>query len=65
MNCENRSECVERGCAVRIFPDGRVTPCLNHFNSFSSENAFVNLETAYRALEIRDSVLLLSDGNCK
>ncbi len=56
MNCEKRKECVERGCAIRIFPDGKVTPCLNHFKSFSSENAMENLEVAYRALEIRNDI---------
>lgn len=65
MNCEKRRECVERGCAVRVFPDGKVTPCLNHFNSFSSESTLKNLETAYQVLEIRDSILLLSDENCE
>ena len=57
MNCEKRGECVERGCAVRIFPDGKVTPCLNHFKLFSTQNILANLETAYRALEIRENDL--------
>lgn len=54
IHCEKRRECVERGCAIRIFPDGKVTPCLNHFKSFSSENIMRNLENAYRALEIKE-----------
>lgn len=61
MNCEKRSECVERGCAIRIFPDGKVTPCLNHFKSFSSGNVLENLEAAYHALEIRENILLSND----
>ncbi|MCI9411124.1 MAG: radical SAM protein [Eubacterium sp.] len=56
MNCEKKRECVERGCAIRIFPDGKVTPCLNHFKSFSSENIMENLEVSYRALEIRNNI---------
>lgn len=57
VDCEKRGECVERGCAVRIFPDGKVTPCLNHFKSFSSGNILSNLEMAYQALEIEENVL--------
>lgn len=58
MNCEKKHECVERGCAIRIFPDGKVTPCLNHFQIFSSENILENLEAAYHALELRADIIL-------
>lgn len=58
LNCEKKHECVERGCAIRIFPDGKVTPCLNHFQIFSSENILKNLEAAYHALEIRTDTIL-------
>lgn len=61
MNCEKKYECVERGCAIRIFPDGRVTPCLNHSQIFLSENVLANLEAAYHALEIRTDILFLND----
>lgn len=61
MSCKNREKCVERGCAVRIFPDGKVAPCLNSFNSFSSERTLENLESAYYALEITDNNLLSCD----
>lgn len=58
LNCQKKYECVERGCAVRVYPDGRVTPCLNHFQIFSTENILENLEAAYHALEIRTDTSL-------
>ena len=52
MNCKKKKECVERGCAIRIFPDGTVTPCLNQFKYFTSKDVIANLETAYQVMQI-------------
>lgn len=53
LHCEKKSKCVERGCAVRVFPDGKVTPCLNQIESFSSDSVLLNLKKAYYAMGIQ------------
>lgn len=53
VKCERKNECVERGCSVRIFPDGRVTSCLNQYITFSSINVQQNILDAYDALKIK------------
>lgn len=50
--CDRREECVERGCSIRIYPDGTVTPCLNQFKSYTSDDVIANLEAAYQAMQI-------------
>lgn len=65
MQCEKKAECIERGCAVRVFPDGKVTPCLSQLKSFSSNNVFANLEKAYRSLEIGNIEFSNSLAHCK
>lgn len=53
MKCAKRDTCVERGCSIRIYPDGKVTPCLDHYKCFMSDNVQLNLESAYQALDIK------------
>lgn len=52
MLCNRREECVERGCSIRIYPDGTVTPCLNQFKRYVSDDVMANLEAAYQAMQI-------------
>ena len=52
MYCDKREECAERGCSIRIFPDGTVTPCLNQFINYTSNSVIANLEFAYKAMQI-------------
>lgn len=56
LHCEKKLECVERGCAVRIYPNGTVTSCLNNFNIFSSNNIRQNIVDAYQSLEIIENL---------
>lgn len=51
--CNKKNECVEKGCSIRIFPDGKVTPCLNQFLCFTDESIETNLINAYQAMEIK------------
>lgn len=52
IKCEKKNECVEKGCSIRVFADGKVTPCLNQFLSFTEESIETNLINAYQAMEI-------------
>lgn len=45
--CETRNSCYERICAVRVYPNGLVTPCLNGHISFSQQTTTEKLTTAY------------------
>ena len=52
INCDCKNECIERGCAIRVHPDGIVSPCLdNHiiYNEFGIKRC---LERAYADMEI-------------
>jgi len=53
VKCERKNECVEKGCSIRVFPDGKVTPCLNQFLCFTEESIETNLINAYKAMKIK------------
>ncbi len=48
--CQKKLSCVEQACAIRVYPDGSVSPCLDKFIAFSSSNAYQNIIDAYNRL---------------
>lgn len=47
-DCDVQETCYERVCAVRIYPNGMVTPCLNGHVTFSDEGLIDRLTKAYK-----------------
>lgn len=45
--CINSSSCLERICAVRVYPNGNVSPCLNNTISFSKGTIQQRICSAY------------------
>ena len=57
--CQYQHTCFERVCAVRVYPDGVITPCLNK-NIYSSQTTLLaRIEDIYSAIseEIYDLLL--------
>ncbi len=52
LDCEHKKFCIERGCAVRIYPNGEVSPCLDKYISFNQKCVRQCIECAYAAMEI-------------
>lgn len=52
QQCKDSLSCFERICAIRIYPDGTVTPCLNHEVRLAQEgaNMFQKVRDAYDVL---------------
>ena len=50
--CLKRDICVERGCSIRVYPNGNVTPCLNNYKIFNSRDVKENILSAYQFAEI-------------
>lgn len=46
-NCNYKENCVERGCAIRVYPNGDVSPCLNNHYLFTEHDIRENIEKAY------------------
>lgn len=47
-SCNNKTNCIERGCAIRVFPDGKVTSCLDSFKVLDSNDVKRNIIEAYK-----------------
>lgn len=43
--------CYEYGCAIRVYPNKIVSPCLNNFYLFYSNSLKNNITSAYRLIE--------------
>lgn len=57
--CECSSDCLERVCAVRIYPNGVVSPCLNQHIKFENGDLFERVKKAYDLLRIDTSELIM------
>ena len=51
-DCQNRDKCVERGCAIRVHPNGDVSPCLDNHKLYNEWSFSSNLKKAYEDMEI-------------
>ena len=49
-DCGERKECFEKVCAVRVHPNGLVTPCLSVNNNVNSENVIDDIIRVYANL---------------
>ena len=47
LSCPQRKNCTERGCSIRVFPNGWVTPCLNNYKVFDGNSVKKNIIDAY------------------
>lgn len=56
-NCNEYSECLEKVCAVRVYPDGSVTPCLSKHYYFKESDIEKNIIAAYRLFDQDESIL--------
>lgn len=54
ISCPRKMECVERGCAVRVYPNGSVTPCLNGYKVINSGTVRENIIEAYRMIKCEE-----------
>lgn len=48
--CKQISSCFERICAVRVYPNGTITPCLNHEIVANGEFIKDKIQNAYQLL---------------
>lgn len=48
--CAESINCYERVCAVRVYPDGTVSPCLNKVISFSNKSLSDKIKNIYALL---------------
>lgn len=48
--CKHILSCFERICAIRVYPDGTVTPCLNHGIIADGEGIKDKIKNAYQLL---------------
>jgi len=55
--CEKASECHERICAVRVYPDGAVSPCLNRQYRCQAGDIGERIKEAYSLLR-KDGYML-------
>ncbi len=49
-NCVYASNCFERVCSVRVYPDETVTPCLNHTIVATGKHLVDKIRNAYQIL---------------
>ena len=56
QNCKYSICCYERICAVRIYPNGVISPCLNKTISFSNETLLDNIEKAYALFDREETI---------
>ena len=49
--CKQYGQCFEKVCAVRVHPDGMVTPCLNRMISFEGQTVHRRIEAAYKTIK--------------
>jgi len=50
-SCELAATCFERICAVRVYPNMLISPCLNSSQFFNNGNLRARIESAYALLE--------------
>lgn len=60
-DCNVQETCYERICAVRVYPNGLVTPCLNSHVTFSGESVKDEITKAY---ELFAPCNLISEETC-
>lgn len=52
LNCALKKECVERGCAVRVYTNGDVSPCLSNHILYQDIALINSIKKAYDDMEI-------------
>lgn len=64
--CPHNIRCAERVCALRVYPDGHVSPCLNNYVASSQKTAYDQILDIYPKLgvDIADlySIVLKNEG---
>ena len=50
ISCPHISKCYERICAVRVYSDAFVTPCLNHYISTNEDSFLNNVKEIYNQI---------------
>lgn len=50
-SCEDNKECFEKICAIRVHPNGLVTPCLNKKICLEGENTYQTIKDTYYYLQ--------------
>lgn len=61
-NCDYKRDCFERVCAVRVYPDGTVSPCLNNTLAATQGTTFEKIENIYQKIEQEYSLLMFLVG---
>lgn len=56
-NCNNSTNCLEKVCSVRVYPDGGVSPCLSRYYYFNQSNVEENIFNAYQLFEQDENLL--------
>lgn len=51
-NCSNSSNCNEKVCGLRVYPNGNVTPCLDGFIQSSKATVLERIEELYPQLDV-------------
>ncbi|MCL2047401.1 MAG: radical SAM protein [Defluviitaleaceae bacterium] len=49
-DCPHYESCAEQVCAVRVYPNNYVSPCLNNHHIFNSSDVFNNIISAYKVI---------------
>lgn len=49
--CDENKDCFEKICAIRVHPNGLVTPCLNQKICLKGENTYQKIKNAYYYLQ--------------
>lgn len=50
-SCEDNKACFEKICAIRVHPNGLVTPCLNQKICLGGENTYQKIKNTYSYLQ--------------
>ena len=56
-NCTSKTSCFERVCAVRVYSDGIVSPCLDGTRSISGKSVFEKIVELYSFLASSNSFI--------
>lgn len=46
-SCRHQSSCFERVCAVRVYPNRVVSPCLNNYFSYHTDDLYTDIANVY------------------
>lgn len=51
QNCKEWDNCFEKVCAVRVYPNGLVSPCLFHEKCFTGDTVYEEIINTYNQLQ--------------